>query len=69
MADPTQSENEHLPTHVAVCAERYRGIADKIEHLATRLSRLEYILWALLATLVVNGDGPLTRLLLGVFAK
>lgn len=60
MIVPTEAETRSLPVHVIACAERYKGISD-------RLRRLELAVYLLIAVLVANGDGPLTKALMAVF--
>ncbi len=60
MTTPTESEIHSLPAHVIACAERYKGIND-------RLRRLEVAVYLLLAVLVANGDGPLTKVVFAAF--
>ncbi len=60
MTAPTETETHSLPVHVIACAERYKGIND-------RLRRLELAVYLLLAVLVANGDGPLTKAVFAVF--
>ncbi len=60
MTTPTESEIHSLPAHVIACAERYKGISD-------RLRRLEIAVYLLLAVLVANGDSPLTKAVFAAF--
>ena len=61
MSVVTDSENEDLKTHVAVCDARYRGIN-------ARLARIERILfWGLAA--VVATQGGLIEFLLKLVTK
>jgi len=43
-------ESEHLDVHVAVCAERYRSLEQ-------RLDRIERVMWWMLTTLIVALGG------------
>lgn len=43
-------ESEHLDVHVAVCAERYRSLEQ-------RLDRIERVMWWMLTTLIVAMGG------------
>lgn len=52
---PAEIEMESLPAHVALCGLRYRD-------LSRRLSRVEYLLYAI-AMLIVLGEGSLADLL------
>ncbi len=60
MSTPTETETHSLPAHVLACAERFRGIND-------RLKRLEVAVYLLLAVLVANGEGPLTSAVFAAF--
>ena len=60
MNAPTETEIHSLPAHVIACAERYKGISD-------RLRRLEVAVYLLLAVLVANGNGPLTKVVFAAF--
>jgi hypothetical protein len=55
LSDRDQTETRNLRMHVAMCGMRYGD-------LTRRLSRVEYLLYGLIA-LVVLGDGPLAELL------
>ena len=44
------SESEHLDVHVAVCAERYRSLEQ-------RLDRIERVMWWMLSTLILALGG------------
>ena len=41
-----EQETEHLNVHVAVCAERYKALED-------RLDRIERVMWWMLTTLII----------------
>ena len=43
-------ESEHLDVHVAVCAERYRSLEQ-------RLDRIERVMWWMLTTLIAAMGG------------
>lgn len=47
--------NQRLDGHEDLCAERYKGIL-------TRTTRLEYILWGIIALLLI-GDGTVLDLM------
>lgn len=55
MSERDGSEARNLRMHVALCGMRYTD-------LTRRLSRVEYLLYGIIA-LVVLGDGPLAELL------
>jgi len=48
-------EAEHLNVHVAVCAERYKALED-------RLDRIERVMWWMLSTLIMALGGMLVQL-------
>jgi hypothetical protein len=45
-----ETEAEHLDVHVAVCAERYRSLEQ-------RLDRIERVMWWMLSTLILALGG------------
>ena len=57
--NPLLDESKSLPVHVVSCNLRYGQIF-------RRLQRLEYIIWALLVILLLNGEGPITDLIVGL---
>jgi len=59
---PGDVEEKNLAAHVALCAERSRGIL-------RRLARVEYALLGLMGLLLANGDGPLTAALVRLFTR
>lgn len=50
-----QQEAEHLDVHVAVCAERYKSLEQ-------RLDRIERVMWWMLTTLILALGGMLLEL-------
>ena len=43
-----------LTTHEAVCAERYGGILTSLTSMATRIGRLEMLVWASAGSLIIG---------------
>jgi chromosome segregation ATPase len=41
MATPTDIEKKSLEAHVELCAERYSNLENKLNHLDTRMDKLE----------------------------
>ena len=52
-----QQEAEHLDVHVAVCAERYKSLEQ-------RLDRIERVMWWMLTTLIIALGGMLLELVI-----
>lgn len=50
-----EQEAEHLDVHVAVCAERYKSLEQ-------RLDRIERVMWWMLTTLILALGGMLFEL-------
>lgn len=50
-----EQEAEHLDVHVAVCAERYKSLEQ-------RLDRIERVMWWMLSTLILALGGMLFEL-------
>lgn len=49
------AENKQgLAVHEAVCAERYQGIQDRLRRGDKRMQRIEYILYFLIAAVLVG---------------
>ena len=57
-----------LATHEAVCAERYEAIQKGFEQGSKRMSRIEYILYALIAVTLLGPGfaGELVKKVLGL---
>jgi hypothetical protein len=51
-----EQEAEHLDVHVAVCAERYKSLEQ-------RLDRIERVMWWMLTTLILALGGMLFELI------
>ncbi len=51
-----EQEADHLDVHVAVCAERYKSLEQ-------RLDRIERVMWWMLTTLILALGGMLFELL------
>lgn len=50
---PNEHEMTHLPTHVVACHERYKAFTDALDRGAQRMARIEKILYAIAAFLIV----------------
>ncbi|HEM7806882.1 hypothetical protein BMUNKI379_11665 [Burkholderia multivorans] len=49
------AENEQrIAVHEAVCAERYAGIQDRLQRGDKRMQRIEYILYFLIASVLIG---------------
>jgi len=48
--------DKRLSIHEAVCAERYEGIIDSFSKGAKRLERIEYLLYATIASIFFGKD-------------
>ncbi len=57
-----ESEAEHLDVHVAVCAERYKSLEQ-------RLDRIERVMWWMLSTLVMAMGGMLFEMFILIGRK
>jgi len=57
-----EQEAEHLDVHVAVCAERYKSLEQ-------RLDRIERVMWWMLTTLILALGGMLLELVILVGGK
>lgn len=54
---PSDQESSHLGVHVAVCAERYKALEN-------RLDRIERVLWWMLSTLILSLGGMVFELVI-----
>ena len=52
-----EQEADHLDVHVAVCAERYKSLEQ-------RLDRIERVMWWMLTTLILALGGMLFELII-----
>ena len=51
------TENDkRLSVHEAVCAERYEGILDSFDKGSKRMQRIEYLLYAVIASVFFGKD-------------
>jgi len=51
------AENDkRLSVHEAVCAERYEGILDSFDKGSKRMQRIEYLLYAVIASVFFGRD-------------
>ena len=48
--------DKRLSVHEAVCAERYEGILDSFDKGSKRMQRIEYLLYAVSASVVFGKD-------------
>jgi hypothetical protein len=55
--DSMIAENDkRLSVHEAVCAERYEGILDSFDKGSKRMQRIEYLLYAVIASVFFGKD-------------
>lgn len=52
-----EQESEHLDVHVAVCAERYKALEQ-------RLDRIERVMWWMLSTLILALGGMVFQMII-----
>ena len=59
--------DKRLSVHEAVCAERYEGILDSFDKGSKRMQRIEYLLYAVIASVFFGKDMLLdiTKTLIG----
>jgi predicted nucleic acid-binding Zn ribbon protein len=51
------AENDkRISVHEAVCAERYKGILDSFDKGSKRMQRIEYLLYAVIASVFFGKD-------------
>lgn len=62
IAQITTETDKRLSVHEAVCAERYAGIQDSLSKGAKRMQKIEYILYAI-AAIVLLGPGFAAKLI------
>ena len=48
--------DKRLSVHEAVCAERYEGILDSFDKGSKRMQRIEYLLYAVIASVFFGKD-------------
>lgn len=63
MADETETR---LAVHEAVCAERYGNIKEELSKGSTRMQKIEYLIYAVMA-LVLLGPGVAAELFKKIF--
>ena len=56
MADMVSITEAKLMSHEAVCAERYKGISESLDKGSERMTKIEYLLYAVMAA-VLFGPG------------
>ena len=44
MVEPTDIEKKSLEAHVELCAERYNALENKLEHVESKITRLETVM-------------------------
>ena len=44
MVEPTDIEKKSLEAHVELCAERYNALENKLEHVDSKISKLETVM-------------------------
>ena len=48
--------DKRLSVHEAICAERYKGILDSFDKGSKRMQRIEYLLYAVIASVFFGKD-------------
>jgi hypothetical protein len=56
LEDTVVENDKRLSIHEAVCAERYKGIIDSFSKSAKRMERIEYLLYATIASIFFGKD-------------
>ena len=56
MSDMVSITEAKLMSHEAVCAERYKGISESLDKGSERMTKIEYLLYAVMAA-VLFGPG------------
>jgi hypothetical protein len=54
--DTVMENDKRLSIHEAVCAERYKGIIESFAKGAKRMERIEYLLYATIASIFFGKD-------------
>lgn len=54
--DTVVENDKRLSIHEAICAERYEGIIDSFAKGAKRMERIEYLLYATIASIFFGKD-------------
>jgi hypothetical protein len=54
MSEMITTTEAKLMSHEAVCAERYKGIADSLDKGSQRMTKIEYLLYAVMAAVLLG---------------
>jgi predicted nucleic acid-binding Zn ribbon protein len=54
MSEMITTTEAKLMSHEAVCAERYKGIADLLDKGSQRMTKIEYLLYAVMAVVLLG---------------
>jgi len=54
MSDMITNTEAKLMSHEAVCAERYKGIVDSLDKGSQRMTKIEYLLYAVMAAVLLG---------------
>jgi hypothetical protein len=54
MTDMITTTEAKLMSHEAVCAERYKGISDTLDKNSLRMTKLEYLIYVVLAVVLLG---------------
>ena len=54
MTDMITTTEAKLMSHEAVCAERYKGISDSLDKGSQRMTKIEYLLYAVMAAVLLG---------------
>jgi len=68
MTDMISITEARLDTHEAVCAQRYESITDRLEKGAERMDKMQYLIYAVLAALLLGpgADAEFFKKLIGL---
>jgi hypothetical protein len=54
MSEMITTTEAKLMSHEAVCAERYKGIVDSLDKGSERMTKIEYLLYAVMAAVLLG---------------
>jgi len=54
MSEMITTTEAKLMSHEAVCAERYKGISDSLDKGSQRMTKIEYLLYAVMAAVLLG---------------
>ena len=54
MTEMITTTEAKLMSHEAVCAERYKGISDSLDKGSQRMTKIEYLLYAVMAAVLLG---------------